>query len=98
VGGQDELVFDGGSFAIDSTGAIAHVMPFWTEALAIMRWDRNSRHFICDGQARDTGTAFEVEPRLSAVYHAMMLGLRDYVNKNRFPALYSVFRAASTQR
>ena len=87
VGGQDELVFDGGSFAIDSTGAIAHVMPFWTEALAIMRWDRNSRQFICDGQARDTGTAFEVEPRLSAVYHAMMLGLRDYVNKNRFPGV-----------
>jgi hypothetical protein len=48
-------VFDGGSFAIDSTGAIAHVMPFWTEALAIMRWDRNSRHFICDGPARDQG-------------------------------------------
>jgi NAD+ synthase len=84
VGGQDELVFDGGSFAISKTGDIAHVMPFWTEALELIRWDRSSGQLTCCEPAR---TEKAPEPRLSAVYHAMMLGLRDYVDKNRFPGV-----------
>ena len=84
VGGQDELVFDGGSFAINKTGDIAHLMPFWTEALDLARWDRASGQVTCCDRPR---TDFTPEPRLSAVYHAMMLGLRDYVDKNRFPGV-----------
>ncbi len=84
VGGQDELVFDGGSFAISKSGDIAHVMPFWTEALELIRWDRSSGQLTCCEQGR---TELAPEPRLSAVYHAMMLGLRDYVDKNRFPGV-----------
>ena len=38
VGGQDELVFDGGSFVMHRDGALAHLLPFWQEALAIVRW------------------------------------------------------------
>jgi NAD+ synthase len=38
VGGQDELVFDGGSFAINPDGSLACLLPFWREALAITRW------------------------------------------------------------
>jgi NAD+ synthase len=84
VGGQDELVFDGGSFAISKTGDIAHLMPFWTEALDLVRWDQASGQLTCCDRPR---TDFAPEPRLSAVYHAMMLGLRDYVDKNRFPGV-----------
>ena len=90
VGGQDELVFDGGSFIVNPGGSVAHVMPFWTEALTVTHWDGASGRFTCNGQAptseADAGL-FTPEPRLSAVYHAMMLGLRDYVDKNRFPGV-----------
>jgi NAD+ synthase len=84
VGGQDELVFDGGSFAINKGGDVAHVLPLWTEALEVVRWDRDSGRFTCGDPAR---REFTLEPRLAAVYHAMMLGLRDYVEKNRFPGV-----------
>jgi NAD+ synthase len=84
VGGQDELVFDGGSFAINTGGDVAHVLPFWAEALELVRWDRDSGRITCGDQAR---REFAPEPRLPAVYHAMMLGLRDYVDKNRFPGV-----------
>jgi NAD+ synthase len=84
IGGQDELVFDGGSFAISKGGGIAHVMPFWTEALDVIRWERSSGQLAC---CEREPAAFTPEPRLSAVYHAMMLGLRDYVDKNRFPGV-----------
>ena len=38
VGGQDELVFDGGSFVINADGSLAHLLPFWREALTLSRW------------------------------------------------------------
>jgi NAD+ synthase len=56
VGGQDELVFDGGSFAINQSGGIAHVMPFWTEALEIAQWERSSGQFIFGGGTPYRGT------------------------------------------
>jgi NAD+ synthase len=82
VGGQDELVFDGGSFVVNSDGSRAHAAPFWQESLTLTTWTQEGGAYRCDG----TVTAAE-EPRLSAVYNAMMLGLRDYVRKNRFPGI-----------
>jgi NAD+ synthase len=82
VGGQDELVFDGGSFVVNTSGALACAMPSWTESLQITRWRREGRRYCCDGTA-----AWHDEPRLQEVYHAMVLGLRDYVRKNRFPGV-----------
>jgi NAD+ synthase len=82
IGGQDELVFDGGSFVVNPTGALACVMPSWTEGVQLTRWRRDGRRFCCDGTAD-----WAEEPRLQAIYHAMMLGLRDYVRKNRFPGV-----------
>jgi NAD+ synthase len=81
VGGQDELVFDGGSFVINGDGSVAQVLPFWREALASTTWHINGRT-ACDGAATP-----REEPRPSAVYNAMLLGLRDYVEKNRFPGV-----------
>ena len=82
VGGQDELVFDGGSFVVNPDGQLAQVLPFWKDCIALTGWGRTSKGWRCDGH-----TTFVEEPRLSAVYHAMVLGLRDYVRKNNFPGV-----------
>jgi NAD+ synthase len=79
VGGQDELVFDGGSFVLNGADGLACLMPFWREALAVTTWSRVDGSLRCEGTAR-----WDAEPRLAAVYNAMMLGLRDYVGKNGF--------------
>ena len=79
IGGQDELVFDGGSFVLNANGTLAHLAPFWREALVVSRWHRQNGHYCCEGSA-----SWSAEPRLAAVYSAMMLGLRDYVRKNGF--------------
>ncbi len=82
VGGQDELVFDGGSFIVNGDGTLARVLPFWSEALVSTRWVRAGSGYRCEGSERPSG-----EPRLSSVYNAMVIGLRDYVRKNRFPGI-----------
>jgi NAD+ synthase len=79
VGGQDELVFDGGSFVMNRNGSLAHLLPFWQEALTVAKWQDGDREWGCDGN-----TGCREAPRLAAVYHAMVLGLRDYVRKNGF--------------
>jgi NAD+ synthase len=82
VGGQDELVFDGGSFVINGDGALARHLPVWQEAVVVTRWHRENGVLRCEGSEE-----WSEPPRLSAVYGAMMLGLRDYVVKNRFPGV-----------
>jgi NAD+ synthase len=82
VGGQDELVFDGGSFVVNVGGDLAQVLPSWNECIALTGWARTPAGWRCDGHA-----TFVEETRLSAVYHAMVLGLRDYVRKNNFPGV-----------
>jgi NAD+ synthase len=79
TGGQDELVFDGGSFVMNADGTLAHVLPLWRDSLTHTAWERTSGALACGGRA-----AWAPEPRLSAIYCAMMLGLRDYVRKNGF--------------
>jgi NAD+ synthase len=82
VGGQDELVFDGGSFVMNADGSLACVMPFWREALTLTRWTLDGKRFRCESAAK-----WSPQPRLDAVYNAMVLGLRDYARKNRFPGV-----------
>jgi NAD+ synthase len=79
VGGQDELVFDGGSFVMNRDGSLACLLPSWRESLFISHWTCTDGRYHCDGVDR-----WHEEPRLAAVYNAMVLGLRDYVRKNRF--------------
>src|SRR5882672_8676681 len=52
VGGQDELVFDGGSFMMNADGSLACVMPFWREALALTRWTLDGRVLRCASRAQ----------------------------------------------
>jgi NAD+ synthase len=82
VGGQDEVVFDGASLVVNADGTIAHALPAWEEAIVVTEWTRGSKGWVCA-----PGERALAEDRSQAVYHAMMLGLRDYVNKNRFPGV-----------
>ncbi len=84
VGGQDELVFDGASFVLDGQGRLCDRAPAWRASVTATRWRSTSR-----GLARES-ISNGVEPEsagLEAIYSAMTLGLRDYVNKNRFPGV-----------
>jgi NAD+ synthase len=49
VGGQDELVFDGGSFVMNADGSVAHVLPFWREDIAITQWQKDGASLRCVG-------------------------------------------------
>jgi len=83
LGGQDEIVYDGASFVLNADGAMAVAMPGWQEQVTVTEWRRDaSGRWVCA-----PGETFLAEDRSSQVYHAMMLALRDYVNKNRFPGV-----------
>ena len=83
MGGQDELVFDGTSFILNADASIAVAMPGWREKIVVSNWTRNGAgKWVCA-----PGEKAAPESRASGVYHAMALGLRDYVNKNRFPGV-----------
>ena len=82
VGGQDELVFDGASFALDHDGTLKAQMPAWREAVALTRWRRGNAGWSCV-----EGEIGEPIFGIAGIYQAMMLGLRDYVGKNRFPGV-----------
>ncbi len=88
VGGQDELVFDGGSFVLDAQCSLRAQLPTFREALVVTEWRRR------DGDAEGGGGA-EVwtcadahrespESGMEPIYGALTLGLRDYANKNHF--------------
>ncbi|HEX8808913.1 MAG TPA: NAD(+) synthase, partial [Xanthobacteraceae bacterium] len=79
VGGQDELVFDGASFALHADRALAFQLPAFREVVSTVRWERSGNGWRCLD-----GVVVPVEEGDKADYFACMLGLRDYVNKNGF--------------
>jgi len=79
VGGQDELVFDGTSFALNADRSIAFQLPTFREAVVTTRWSRSAAGWQCM-----QGPIAPIEEPDQADYTACMIGLRDYVNKNRF--------------
>jgi NAD+ synthase len=82
VGGQDEVVFDGASLVCNADGSLAHALPSWEEKFVVTEWSRTATGWVCA-----PGELTKEEDRETSIYHAMMLGLRDYVNKNRFPGV-----------
>jgi len=82
VGGQDELVFDGGSFVVGHDQELVVQLPVWTEATRATCWTRASSGWTCEPQPL---APIAAEP--GNTYQALMVGLRDYVNKNRFPGV-----------
>lgn len=77
VGGQDELVFDGGSFAMQADGQVAWQGGFFESALQVVRFEADSRRF----QAQPQTTLPSVP---AAVYQALVMAVRDYVRKSGF--------------
>ncbi len=82
VGGQDDLVFDGGSFILNADRSLAAQMPWWRTDLLVTEWRRGAKGWVCTPQA--PAAACE---RAENVYQATVMGLRDYVRKNRFPGV-----------
>src|SRR5262245_50934422 len=81
VGGQDELVFDGASFALHADRALALQLPAFRECVTTTQWTRAGNSWRCDGPI------VPLEDEQQAGYAACVLGLRDYVDKNRFPGV-----------
>jgi NAD+ synthase (glutamine-hydrolysing) len=82
VGGQDELVFDGGSCVVDATGAVRMRAPAFEAGLFMAEFSRDR------GRVEPVpGPAAPVAGRVESIYAALVLGVRDYVNKNRFPGV-----------
>jgi NAD+ synthase len=81
VGGQDELVFDGSSFALNLGGKIASQMPSFSEGLSILEVRSQSGTCHLTGQISWPAAAEE------DVWRALTLGVRDYVEKNGFPGV-----------
>ena len=82
VGGQDELVFDGNSFVVDAEGAVVMRAPAFEEGTYTVDFVRHGRLVV--PQPGD------IEPELSdegSIYSALVLGVRDYVNKHGFPGV-----------
>ena len=82
VGGQDEIVFDGSSFVMHPDGEVVVQMPDWEEALLLTEWRRDA-----DGWRCATRDLHELDPCPEDIYHAMMMGLADYVGRNGFPGV-----------
>jgi NAD+ synthase len=82
IGGQDELVFDGGGFVLNADRRMVVRQPDFVEHLQITEWRRGN-----DGWHCEAGAVAEPLDRLSAIYQAMVVGLRDYVTRNRFPGV-----------
>jgi len=82
VGGQDDLAFDGGSFVLNSDRALAVQMPWWRSHITLTQWTREGGAWVCKAEVLTPPG-----DRLENVYQAMVMALRDYVTKNRFPGV-----------
>ena len=83
VGGQDELVFDGGSCVADADGRIVFRAPAFAAGLHLLRFRREP-----DGRlAPVPGTVVPLLDDVPSVYAALLTGIRDYVHKNGFPGV-----------
>src|SRR3989338_3246878 len=78
VGGQDELIFDGGSFAMDRHGVLTAQGRHFEEDLLLLE---------IQSDLRPVGESVAALSEDAAVYRALCLGVRDYIGKNRFPGV-----------
>ncbi|MDO9418940.1 NAD+ synthase [Pararhizobium sp.] len=79
VGGQDELVFDGASFAFNADKGLAFQMSQFEETVNVTTWKKGAGGWSCTD-----GPMSRIPEREEADYRACLLGFRDYVNKNGF--------------
>ena len=86
VGGQDELVFDGASFVVNGDGSLAVQLTDWEEQEVTTRWTRTGPSGI-GGWRCDAGELAKLADHPEDIYCAMVLALRDYVDRNKFPGV-----------
>jgi NAD+ synthase (glutamine-hydrolysing) len=79
VGGQDELVFDGGSLVVDARGEVQFRAPLFEEGLYVVEIERKRGRL-----APVAGDPAPPSPLVERVYDALVLGTRDYIEKNGF--------------
>ncbi len=82
VGGQDELVFDGASFALNGDRSLALQMPMFEECVVLSEWERGEK-----GWRVSPGIISKLPEKEEETWKACVLGLKDYVQKNRFPGV-----------
>jgi NAD+ synthase len=82
VCGQDELVFDGASFVLNADRTLGAQLPAFEECVALTRWQREAGGWRCV-----EGPNAAIIEGDEGDYAACVLGLRDYVDKNRFPGV-----------
>jgi NAD+ synthase len=82
IGGQDELVFDGASFLLEADASLAGQMAAFREEIALAVFEKGDEGWRCVEAPKVV-----VEEGDEADYAACVLGLRDYVEKNRFPGV-----------
>jgi NAD+ synthase len=80
--GQDELVFDGGSFGLHADRSLAFQLPQFEPMTAVFTWKKGESGWRCVD-----GTVAKLPDEDEANYRACVVGLRDYVNKNGFPGV-----------
>jgi NAD+ synthase len=84
VGGQDELVFDGGSFILNKKGQLFDASPFWKESITTITWIQSDNGaWTCD---KEPQKEFSIN-NLENIYAALKTGLYDYISKNKFPGV-----------
>jgi NAD+ synthase (glutamine-hydrolysing) len=82
VGAQDELVFDGSSVVVDAAGKTCFRAPAFDEGQFAVELSWDGQQVSVPAQ-----TLEDIPDNLAAVYQALVIGIRDYVNKNRFPGV-----------
>ena len=82
VGGQDELVFDGASFVMNAKGEVTQRAPAFAEAVVMCEFDITD-----NGLVPIPETSVQPLTELESAYQALVLGVHDYVTKNRFPGV-----------
>jgi len=82
TGGQDELVFDGEAFVMNVEGEVIVRQQSFIEEVTMTDWSNDNGKWVCAPQKLGPKN-----DRLTDIYQAMMIGVRDYVNKNRFPGV-----------
>ncbi|GAA0475515.1 NAD+ synthase [Parasphingorhabdus litoris] len=82
IGGQDEVVFDGASFVLNGDTSVMHQLPDWDEAIVDTHWSNEGEDWTCA-----PGEIHKLDDHPADIYNAMIVGLRDYVNANRFPGV-----------
>jgi len=81
-GGQDELVFDGGSFVLNADRSLAIQMPVFEDKVILTEWSHGEGGWACEPQLPSP-----IEEGLESLYLACVQGLRDYVGKTGFPGV-----------